>query len=65
MKRSKHEYLVGYEGDNQCRYGKDSTRSDSNWVDPMTLWQAKRYVKRLDQNDKPRIFRLVPVRAKP
>lgn len=36
----KHNYLVGYEGEGQCVYGKDG------YVELMTLFQAKNMAKK-------------------
>ena len=41
----KHNYLVGYQGEGQCVYGKEE--EGRGFVDPLTLLQAKRLVKKI------------------
>ena len=41
----KHNYVIGYEGERQCIYGKDKDNK-SEFCDPMTLFQAKQSVKK-------------------
>lgn len=42
----KHNYVIGYEGEGQCIYGKDENKL-SMFCDPMTLFQAKQSVKKI------------------
>ena len=41
----KHNYVVGYEGEGQCIYGKDD--NTYNYIDLLTLWQAQKLAKRV------------------
>jgi len=56
--KTPHEYVVGYEGEHQVVYGKDNDGGE--WVDKMTLYQAKTRVKQLDPFPRV-IYKLVPV----
>ena len=60
MDDRKHNYVVGFEGNNQCIYGRGA---GENNLDPMTLFQAKRQVRTLGQSRgvKRTIYKLVPV----
>lgn len=61
MKKSKHEYVVGFRGDHQAVYGKDY-EGKSMFADKLTLFQAKRKAKDLFPSRVPRvIYKLVPV----
>lgn len=42
--KTKHKYLVGWQGDIQCVYGR-SRKDGLNFVDPLTLQQMKRLLK--------------------
>lgn len=44
--RKKKLYVVGYDGDIQCVYGKD-VGAVSQWAQPMTAFDAKRKLKDL------------------
>jgi len=62
----KHNYVVGYEGVNQCVYGKDDCREQC-WVNPLTLKQAQKMAKELETIDgkkiyKGKVFKLVEVK---
>lgn len=59
MSKSTHDFAIGYEGDNQVRYGKDYNGS-SMYIDPMTLFQAKIAINKL-QDGNARIFQLIDV----
>lgn len=64
--KNKYKYVVGYPGDNQCVYGKEIIEIKPNadikrWATPMTLYQAKRALKRLRSFDEGLIFELVAV----
>lgn len=58
--KTRHKYLVGYEGDNQCVYGKDFELV-AQWADPLTLKQAVERIKELDGNSDRHIYKLVSV----
>lgn len=60
--KTKHKYLVGFIGDNQCVYGKD-TNSAFSYTHPMTLLQAKRQLKEL--SGKKTVYELKPVQVQP
>lgn len=64
MKERKHNYLVGFVGENQVAYGKDQ-RDTSSWVELMTLHQAKGRLKKLHPTSRQKvtIYKLVPVRS--
>lgn len=42
----KHNYVVGFEGETQCVYGKDSA-GKASYTYPLTIFQAKSRVKKL------------------
>ena len=58
----KHNYVVGFNGEGQCAYGKDTPHES---IDLMSIFQAKRAVKKLFKSTrahpKRTIFKLVPV----
>lgn len=57
----KDNYVVGFEGQYQCIYGKDENTS-SKWVQPLTLIQAKKQVRELCTSTSRRcIYKLVKV----
>jgi hypothetical protein len=59
MKPRKHNYVVGFVGENQVAYGKDRD-GHADYIELLTLNQAKSGIKKLA--DTPRaIFKLVPV----
>lgn len=53
----KHNYVVGFEGERECAYGKDS------FVHPMTILQAVRELKALSGTKKA-VYKLVKVDPK-
>ena len=62
----KHNYVVGYEGEGQCVYGKE-VEVKYNWIDLLTLWQAQKLAKKIvSQNgkkiNKSVIYKLVEVK---
>ena len=62
-KRAKHEFVVGYSGDWQCLYGRESLRQGSYCtfsVDRLTAHQARRLQKQMPCKGA-RIYRLVDV----
>jgi hypothetical protein len=66
MAERKHNYVVGYPGDRQVAYGwrhfaKGAMMRLDDWCEPMTLLQAKRYVKKL-RNPSGAIYKLVRVK---
>ncbi len=62
MKKRKHNYLIGYEGEGQVAYGKIEADKLS-WVYLLTLTQAKRQLKHLISPDvKKAVYKLVKVR---
>ena len=58
----KHNYAVGFAGNQQVVYGKDE-ESKASWIEPLTLKQAQKRVKVLSQARyaKRTIYKLVPV----
>lgn len=63
-KRKKKLYVVGYDGDGQCLYGKDiigNLDKTPDYIDPMTEFQAKNYLKKMPNNEAV-IYKLVPVK---
>ena len=44
-KLNKKEYLIGWSGQGQCLYGKEEDNK-YEYVDPLTIVQAKRMAKR-------------------
>lgn len=61
--KSKHQFLVGYEGDGQVMYGntsKNAKNEKSLYAEPMTLYQAKVYRKSIMDRGAI-IYKLVPV----
>jgi len=64
MKERKHNYLVGCVGEGEVAYGKDNSAM-SDWVELMTLHQAKRKLKQFHPTfgQKVTIYKLVPVRS--
>ena len=46
MKKNKHKYLVGWNSESQCVYGKD-VEKQASFTDPMTYFQACNRVKEL------------------
>lgn len=57
--KAKHEYLVGWTYDWCQVYGKEDRDGKSRWVDPMTLNQARRYVRTLAGSNRRCIYKLV------
>ena len=57
--RKKKKYVVGYDNDWQCVYGKEN----DHFVSPVTLNQSKRILKTL-YSPKAVIYELVPIKAK-
>lgn len=53
--RRKHEYLVGWQGDGQCRYGKKEEGA-IRFVMPMTKFQAERYLRKMPVQKGSRTF---------
>lgn len=43
----KNNFVVGYEGENQCVYGKKLLKSGEGIADPMTLSQARKLAKKI------------------
>lgn len=65
----KHNFLIGYEGENQCAYGKEVARK-LTYAEPMTLWQAKKLAKKtfcINNNRKVKtvVYKLVRVKGTP
>lgn len=61
MKPRKHNYVVGYVGENQVAYGKDK-EGLATWVELMTFKQAHSRVKKLSSTEVSRaVFKLVSV----
>lgn len=66
----KHNYVCGYLGDSQCIYGKEfeGKFTNKNWIDPITLFEAKQYAKKLNKmfnlsgNEAMKVFKLVEVK---
>lgn len=63
----KHNYVVGYEGDGQCVYGKPEEDGSSNYITPLTLIQAKMLAKKIVDKrckiiDKSVVYKLVRVK---
>lgn len=62
----KHNYVCGYRGEKQTIYGKENKHTviGRNWADPMTLFQAKQYIKKVNKqwNQGMVIFKLVEVK---
>lgn len=67
MKRNPRKYVVGYWGQDQVIYGERQfwpTKGYEKYPDyahRMTLWGAKRAIKKLDKYGNPTIYELVPV----
>ncbi len=63
--KTPHKYLVAYKGEGHLVYGETSKHSTGShlFAEPMTLHQAKRYVKRefLEDEGPIVIYKLVPV----
>ncbi len=62
MRHRKHNYVVGFGGENQCAYGKD-TDGVYDYVDLLTKAEAEEKTKTLEPS-KPSnryVFKLVPV----
>ena len=62
-KKRKHRFLVGFVGDGQVVYDmRDNTTKGKRWVEPLTLLQAKRALKKLNKarGDKYAIYEVVP-----
>lgn len=58
----KHKYLVGYVGEGQCVYDFKFKSNPRQYVEPMTLAQAKRKVEELNTpSAKVAIYELVPI----
>ncbi len=65
MSKRKHRFVVGYPGDRQVTYGKDVHKLPS-WIEPMTMFDAKRRLKKLypySRNDAI-IFEIVPTKIR-
>ncbi len=62
----KHNYVCGYPGENQVIYGNDNghTLTGKNWTHPMTLFQAKQYVKKINKriNQGMVVFKIVEIK---
>lgn len=57
----KHKYLVGYRGEKQVAYDMMTEKFIRHYVEPLTLYQARRAVKHLASDDVDRIvYELVP-----
>ncbi|HYX72380.1 MAG TPA: hypothetical protein VE732_06390 [Nitrososphaera sp.] len=62
MKERKHNYVIGYVGEQQCAYGKANTNDCFNFIDLLTFNQAKSMVKKLSSPEADRaIYKLIPV----
>ena len=64
--RINRKYVIGYDQDRQCIYGKDED-GNSKWIDPFTLKEAKKEMGKFDKNEnneKPVIYKLVPIKNK-
>lgn len=66
--KAKHKYVVGFVGENQCVYGKDRYSETyecevASFTHPLTLWQAKRQLKKLSSGKKT-IYELKPIKTK-
>ncbi len=57
----KHNFVVGYKADGECIYGKSDNRNFTEHITPMTVFQAKNYLKTMTSKD-PVIFKLVEVK---
>jgi hypothetical protein len=55
--------MVGYDQEHQTVYGKDDD-GKFRWADPMTLLQARRKLKELEDTPIKTIYKLVPVKPR-
>ncbi len=66
MPRTKNLYVVGYDHDRDCVYGREGKGSAGLRVPelayPMTLKQAERYIKTLTSDSPKAIYKLVVVK---
>jgi len=60
--RKLKRYVVGFDQDRQCIYGKDR-HGKVEYADPMTLSQAKRKLRELNGRPAKAIYKLVPVKV--
>jgi hypothetical protein len=60
MARNKHEFVVGFRGDNYVKYGRDDSCGTPVCFFPATILQAKRYYREADSPNY-RIYKLVDV----
>ena len=61
----KHNYVVGFSGENQCIYGKDKN-NQADYISPMTILQAIRELKSLAGDNKAiyKLVKIVPTKEK-
>lgn len=64
----KHNYLIGYRGEEQCVYGNDDS-GIFDWTNPLTLSQAKKLSKKTYTMEKGKkikstVYKLVEVKEK-
>jgi hypothetical protein len=64
--KTKHKYLVGFTGDNQCVYGKDVFDEKcgyiSQYCSPMTIHQVTQLLKKFHKPERVAIYQLVPIK---
>ena len=65
--RKYRKYVVGWDNDENCVYGKDKP-NESHWADPMSITEAKKYVNDLNEYNSGRkvraiIYELVPKKS--
>lgn len=70
MRHRKHNYVIGFGGEDQCIYGKDVkdkrfVNKVADFIQPMTKDEAEFQVKKLDPAKpiKRYVFKLVPVKC--
>lgn len=57
----KNKYVVGFTGANQIIYGQDED-GEANYVEVMTLKEAREQLEELSDNAPKTIYKLVPVK---
>jgi hypothetical protein len=60
MARNKHEYVVGFKGNDYVKYGRDDPDGTPVCFVPATILQAKRYYREANYKNY-RIFKLIDV----
>ncbi len=63
MRHRKHNYVVGFSGEENCVYGSDDANEKYCFINPMTRLEAEKQAKTLENSlpAKRYVFKLVPV----